>query len=175
MFPGFNDSNYLIPRPLHESYSVPPPARPVLSPLTPPTPSSPFYTNLPSYQIPPSPVKVSASADFPYQNSLTFSLPSYMDNYKIPAGGLARAFSPSASPTEKEPPHHLTPFGAYLEMQASREYKYYLFPCYLTQFLGEPFICYLCWMFILIFDWLDRIFIISNILSYDNRLINTQL
>lgn len=126
VFPGFNDSNYLIPRPLHESYSVPPPARPVLSPLTPPTPSSPFYTNLPSYQIPPSPVKVSAPADFPYQNSLTFSLPSYLDNYKIPAGGLARAFSPSASPTEKEPPHHLTPFGAYLEMQASREYKYYL-------------------------------------------------
>uniref|UniRef100_A0A8D8LE23 Phosphoinositide 3-kinase adapter protein 1 n=1 Tax=Cacopsylla melanoneura TaxID=428564 RepID=A0A8D8LE23_9HEMI len=111
---GFNDSNYLIPRPLHESYIVPPSPRPVLSPLT---PSSPFYTNLPSYQVPPSPIRVSAPQEFP-------SFPSYMDNYKIPAGGVARPFSPSASPTEKEHPSipHLTPFGAYLEMQANQSF-----------------------------------------------------
>ncbi|KAI5692363.1 hypothetical protein M8J76_015789, partial [Diaphorina citri] len=116
---GFNDSNYLIPRPLHDSYLVPPPARPVLSPL--PTPTSPFYTNLPSYQVPPSPIRVNDFSPSP------FSIPSYMDNYKIPAGGQARPFSPSASPTEKEPPSHaslphLTPFGAYLEMQASQNF-----------------------------------------------------
>ncbi|KAL1465814.1 hypothetical protein WDU94_005353 [Cyamophila willieti] len=115
--PSFNDSNYLIPRPMQESYLVPPSPRPVLSP-TPPTPSSsPFYTNLPSYQVPPSPIRVSAPQEFP-------SFPSYMDNYKIPAGGVARPFSPSASPTEKEHPSlpHLTPFGAYLEMQANQSF-----------------------------------------------------
>ncbi|KAG8245961.1 toll-like receptor 7 signaling pathway [Homalodisca vitripennis] len=114
---NFNCTNYLLPRPLNNTYSVPPTARPVLNTPPPNTslPSSPHpYTNIDSYQIPPSPVSV--SDNFVY-NVPSFPLPlhSPLDNYQVP--GQAIPYNPPTPPTPSSPLDALPP-GGYMDMQS---------------------------------------------------------
>lgn len=117
----FNCTNYLLPRPLNNTYSIPPAARPVLN--TPPPnasqPSSPHplshqYTNLNSYQIPPSPVSLADNFDY---NIPAFPLPvhSPLDNYQVP--GHAIPYHPPTPPTPSSPIDALLPCG-YMDMQS---------------------------------------------------------
>uniref|UniRef100_A0A1B6LJX6 DBB domain-containing protein n=1 Tax=Graphocephala atropunctata TaxID=36148 RepID=A0A1B6LJX6_9HEMI len=117
---NFNSTNYLLPRPLNNTYSVPPTARPVLNTPPPNTslPSSPHphpYTNIDSYQIPPSPVSV--NDNFVY-NIPSFPLPlhSPLDNYQVP--GQAIPYNPPTPPTPSSPLDALPP-GGYMDMQSS--------------------------------------------------------
>ncbi|XP_046674936.1 LOW QUALITY PROTEIN: phosphoinositide 3-kinase adapter protein 1-like, partial [Homalodisca vitripennis] len=116
---NFNCTNYLLPRPLNNTYSVPPTARPVLNTPPPNTslPSSPHhpYTNIDSYQIPPS-LPVSVSDNFVY-NVPSFPLPlhSPLDNYQVP--GQAIPYNPPTPPTPSSPLDALPP-GGYMDMQS---------------------------------------------------------
>uniref|UniRef100_A0A1B6DX99 Uncharacterized protein n=1 Tax=Clastoptera arizonana TaxID=38151 RepID=A0A1B6DX99_9HEMI len=75
--PDFNEMNYLLPRPLNDTYLIPPTARPINSSASSPSTSSPQYTNIDCYQIPPSPVSIAEALDYhipplplPFQSSL---------------------------------------------------------------------------------------------------------
>ncbi|XP_072154437.1 uncharacterized protein stumps [Bemisia tabaci] len=125
---AFNDSNYLIPRPMLDTYSIPPHARPFNAPISPPstrttptpvatplsTPASPFYTNITSYAVPPSPVSVSFSPGANYQFPPP-PLPVSFGNYQMPVteGSIS---SPVAAST---PTDGVPPFGGYMHMSAS--------------------------------------------------------
>ncbi|XP_054268083.1 phosphoinositide 3-kinase adapter protein 1-like isoform X2 [Macrosteles quadrilineatus] len=111
---NFNCTNYLLPRPLNNTYSVPPAARPVLHSPPPSThPMQHQYTNVDSYQIPPSPVSVD---NFDY-NVPSFPIPvhSPMDNYQVP--GHAIPYNPPTPPTPSSPLDVLPP-GGYMDMQS---------------------------------------------------------
>lgn len=95
----FGEGNYLLPRPLSDTYLVPPKARPVTPSLEP---------SLPDYRVPPSPVSTPTS---PPPNMMVPPLTlDPMENYQSPP--QARPFTPS---TPSTPTDH---FSAYLQMHS---------------------------------------------------------
>ncbi|VVC39489.1 Hypothetical protein CINCED_3A014689 [Cinara cedri] len=110
------DDNYLLPRPLNDSYLVPPAPRPVMQePPSSPVVDMHFYTNVGSplttnatmfnYQIPPPPQSIFAT------------------NYQVPTNG--RPYSPphastrGPSPLPPPSPVDTVPHCGYLEMSSS--------------------------------------------------------
>lgn len=119
---GFNGTNYLLPRPLNDTYLIPPSARPLVSPVTPPAsistssqPTTPQYTNIESYQIPPSPVSLAESLDY-HVPPVPLPVQSPLDNYQTP--GQAIPYNPPTPPTPSSPVEAL-PHGGYLEMHST--------------------------------------------------------
>lgn len=119
---GFNEANYLLPRPLNDTYLIPPTARPLTSPSSPSAttsqPSTPQYTNLDSYQIPPSPVSLVETLDY-HIPPLPLPLQSIFGNYQVP--GHAAPYLPPTPPTPSSPVDR-SPQDAYLEMNSASKY-----------------------------------------------------
>ncbi|XP_022205900.2 phosphoinositide 3-kinase adapter protein 1 isoform X2 [Nilaparvata lugens] len=107
--PGFSEANYLLPRPLNDTYLVPPAARPVTSASTPTSPP-PFYCEQEFYKIPPSPILLVESPNY---NIPPAPLP--LEHNKLPHF----ATSPT-SPSPTSPSKHMFPFGGYIEMHAEK-------------------------------------------------------
>lgn len=125
---GFAEYNYLLPRPLSDTYLIPPAARPV-DPLAVPTPitdlptsSLPFYANFkpcifPSPSSPTSPT---------FSNSV---LGSYgLENYDIPSNGR-----PCTPPTLRSPVDHKIEEG-YLDMNSAGELDIYIVHLFTNKF-----------------------------------------
>ncbi|XP_014290772.1 phosphoinositide 3-kinase adapter protein 1 isoform X3 [Halyomorpha halys] len=99
----FGEGNYLLPRPLSDTYLVPPKARPVTPTGEPPSPRSPF---------PPTSLNLS----HPITNQKTPPSPLVLDpleNYQSPPS--ARPFTPMTPSTPNTPTDH---FSAYLQMHS---------------------------------------------------------
>lgn len=106
---------------------IPPSARPIASPVTPPAstpsqPTTPQYTNIESYQIPPSPVSLVGSLDY-HIPPIPLPVQSPLDNYQIP--GQAIPYNPPTPPTPSSPIERL-PHGGYLEMHSTSTFSHIL-------------------------------------------------
>ncbi|XP_075215961.1 DBB domain-containing protein stumps isoform X2 [Lycorma delicatula] len=129
--PGFSEANYLLPRPLNDTYLIPPAARPVITspvslsmpttsiscPSTPISqPSVPFYSNLETYKVPPSRVSSTDSIDC---NMPPCPLPLPLESIfeKHPVSSHSASSSPV--PTTPSTPKDNLPPGGYLEMHSS--------------------------------------------------------
>lgn len=106
---------------------IPPSARPIASPVTPPAstpsqPTTPRYTNIESYQIPPSPVSLVGSLDY-HIPPVPLPVQSPLDNYQTP--GQAIPYNPPTPPTPSSPIETL-PHGGYLEMHSTSTFSHIL-------------------------------------------------
>ncbi|RZF39792.1 hypothetical protein LSTR_LSTR000440 [Laodelphax striatellus] len=112
--PGFSEANYLLPRPLNDTYLVPPTARPVnaaSTPTSPPPNCSSFYCEQEFYKIPPSPILLMESS--PDYNIPPAPLP--LDTI------LERNKNSSHFATSPTSPKYMFPFGGYMEMHPAEK------------------------------------------------------
>lgn len=118
-FAGFTENNYLLPRPVSDTYLIPPAARPVdplAVPLSSPTSAEP-PSYLPSYENfkPGSISSWSATSPTTSSSCCSFQQPVGLENYEVPRS--CRPCTPHTPPTPHSPLERK--FEGYLDMHST--------------------------------------------------------
>lgn len=115
LFAEFTETNYILPRPVSDTYLIPPAARPV-DPLAVPT-NMELPSFLPSYEnFKPGCISAwSATSPTTPSSSSSFAPPAGLENYEVPRS--CRSCTPHTPPTPHSPNERK--FEGYMDMHSS--------------------------------------------------------